>query len=536
MDRTEIAVIGGGPAGLSAAVAATSLGARVTVVDDGARLGGQLVKQTHRFFGSRGHHSGTRGIDIAPLLIQQARDGDTAIWSDATVVGFYDDNVLGVYQGEAFRELQARCVVVATGAAENMLAFPGNDLPGVYGAGAVQTLMNVHGVRPGRRVLMVGAGNIGVIVSYQLLQAGVDVAAIVEALPYVGGYQVHDAKVRRAGVPILTRHTVLEALGDEQVTGAIIAQLDDQWRVVEGTQRELDVDTICLAVGLTPLSELLWQAGCQMRYVPALGGHVAVHDDRMETTLPGVYVAGDASGIEEASTAMLEGRLAGLAAAMRLHGETDESRRRLRETQQELATFRGGPYGAKVREGKEDLGLSRECALFPPSAMPLEARTGTTLEDVLASIPPERLARGPVAVIECLERIPCNPCVEACPQGAISMPGSINELPQLDTEACTGCGLCISGCPGLAIFLVDATHAPGEALVSLPYEFLPLPEKGDEVAALDREGQERGLARVVRVRKTRKMDRTAVVSLAVPVELVMEVRGFKARDKSISSS
>jgi len=420
-----------------------------------------------------------------------------------------------------------------------MLSFPGNDLPGVYGAGAVQTLMNVHGVRPGRRVLMVGAGNIGVIVSYQLLQAGVEVAAIVEALPFVGGYQVHAAKVMRAGVPILTRHTVVEALGEEEVTGAVIAQLDEHWCIIDGTQRTLDVDTICLAVGLTPLSELLWQAGCRMRYVPALGGHVAVHDERMETSLPGVYVAGDASGIEEASTAMLEGRLAGLAAAMRIHGETDEGLRRLRETQEELASFRGGPYGAKVREGKEELGLPRECALFPASAMPLEARAGTTLEAVLAGIPPARLARGPVAVVECLERIPCNPCVEACPQGAITMPGDINELPVLDPDTCTGCGLCVSGCPGLAIFIVDTTFAPGEALVSLPYEFLPLPEKGDPstgsgqavVTALDRDGQPVGEARVVRARKTKKMDRTAVVSLAVPAELAMTVRGFKVGDR-----
>ncbi|MBU1747700.1 MAG: FAD-dependent oxidoreductase, partial [Chloroflexi bacterium] len=499
--------------------------------------GGQLVKQTHRFFGSRSHHSGTRGIDIAPLLIQQAVDGGVDVWSNATAIGLYDDLVLGVYQENTLRELEAQCVIVATGAAENMLSFPGNDLPGVYGAGAVQTLMNVHGVRPGQRVLMVGAGNIGVIVSYQLLQAGVAVAAIVEALPFVGGYQVHAAKVRRAGVPILTRHTVVEALGDEEVTGAVIAQLDDRWCVIDGTQRTLDIDTICLAVGLTPLSELLWQAGCQMRYVPALGGHVAVHDERMETTRPGIYVAGDASGIEEASTAMLEGRLAGLAAALRLRGESDEGLARLRETQQELALFRGGPYGAKVREGKEELGLSRECALFPPSAMPLEARAGTTLEAVLEAIPPERLARGPVAVVECLERIPCNPCVEACPQGAISMPGDhgpadispvdINALPVLDADVCTGCGLCVSGCPGLAIFIVDTTYSPDEALVSLPYEFLPLPAKGAVVTALDRDGQPVGEARVVRVRKTKKMDRTAVVSLAVPVEQAMVVRGFK---------
>ena len=129
---------------------------------------------------------------------------------------------------ERYFKAKPKKVVVATGALEKLIPFLGNDLPGVYGAGAVQTLMNVYGVKPAKRVLMVGAGNIGLIVSYQLLQAGVDVVAIVEFAPKVGGYWVHAAKVRRLGVPIYLRHTVKRAIGESAVEGAVIQAVDER--------------------------------------------------------------------------------------------------------------------------------------------------------------------------------------------------------------------------------------------------------------------------------------------------------------------
>jgi sarcosine oxidase subunit alpha len=248
---------------------------------------------------------------------------------------------------------------MATGASENSIAFPGNDLPGVIGGGAIQTMMNVYGIRPGRRVLMVGAGNIGLIVSYQLIQSGIAVAAVVEALPQIGGYHVHAAKLARLGVPILTRHTIVKALGRETVSGAVIARLSRQGRLLLRTRRNLDVDTICLAVGLTPLSELLIQAGCRMAYVPELGGNVAWHDEDMHTSIPGVFVAGDLAGVEEASTAMLEGRLAGLAAAEFLMGQSDEIRRQKRAIRLELACVRQGPFAVKTCAGKDRLSACR---------------------------------------------------------------------------------------------------------------------------------------------------------------------------------
>jgi len=357
--KTDVAIVGGGPAGLCAAITAARLGAGVVLIDDNDRLGGQLVKQTHKFFGSRRHYCGTRGMDIATILEQELRTLPAEILPGTSVVGLYCGKVLALASCERFAKLGFRCLIVATGAAENNLRFENNDLPGVYGAGAVQTLMNVYGVRPGSRVLMVGSGNIGLIVSYQLLQAGIDVAAVVEALPRIGGYHVHAAKLARLGVPILTSHTVTRALGNEEVEGAVICRVDKNFKPFTRTARRLRVDTICLAVGLTPLSELLWQTGCNMVYVPELGGHVAWHNASMQTSLCHVYLAGDVSGIEEASTAMLEGRVAGAHAAAQVLGPGPEAEQVIAESQAELCAIRHGPFGDKAACGKAGLA---ECA------------------------------------------------------------------------------------------------------------------------------------------------------------------------------
>jgi len=348
----EIAVVGGGPAGLSAAGSALQAGAEVLLIDDGQHLGGQLVKQTHKFFGSKEQYASTRGIEIGRIL-EKGLEGysNLEVWLNSSVVGYYPDGVLTVLKGEKLLKVKSTKLLVATGAAEKMLAFANNDLPGVYGAGAVQTLMNLYGVLPGRRALMIGAGNIGLIVSYQLLQAGVEVAAVVDALPRVGGYWVHAAKLRRTGVPILTSHTILRAEGKEWVEGAMICPVDGQFRPIEGKEQRIEVDLICLAVGLSPLSELLWQAGCEMKYIPPLGGYVALRDRDMETMVQGVYVAGDSAGVEEASTAMVEGRIAGLAAAVSLGHRIKDAVGLKEELWEELEMLRRGPVGEKVREG-----------------------------------------------------------------------------------------------------------------------------------------------------------------------------------------
>jgi len=150
-----------------------------------------------------------------------------------------------------------------------------------------------------------------------------------------------------------------------------------------------------------------------------------------------------------------------------------------------------------------------------------------SLESVLPS--GERLERGPVVVVECVERIPCNPCVAACAKGAISMEGGLNEPPSVDHEACDGCGICISACPGLAIFVVDVSREGDVATVMLPYEFRPLPEPGEGVAALDRCGEEVAEGTVLRVLDSKALDRTPIIALEVPKSLAMDVRHLRRR-------
>jgi Fe-S-cluster-containing hydrogenase component 2 len=150
--------------------------------------------------------------------------------------------------------------------------------------------------------------------------------------------------------------------------------------------------------------------------------------------------------------------------------------------------------------------------------------------EILPGVPSEeRLAHGPVVVIECAQEIPCNPCELACRHGAIHIGESITSLPQLDEELCTGCGLCIAACPGQAIFVVDMTYSENEATVQLPYEMSPLPERGERVDALNRAGKPICEGSVVRVVNPKSYDRTAVVTVGVPKPCAMEVRNIALR-------
>ena len=360
--ETDVLVIGGGPAGLNAAIESASHGLKVVMLDRNALLGGQLNKQTHKFFGSEKAKAGTRGFVIAQELEEKLAQYDTIdIEKETTALGYFKDGTVMAESRGRVLSYRAKATIIATGASERTLIFPGNDLPGIYGAGAVQTLMNIDGIMPGQTAVMVGGGNIGLIVSYQLLQAGVNVAAVVEAAPNFGGYQVHANKLRRAGVPILTGHTVKYAFGGDSLEGVVITALDEHFSPVPGTEQTIKADILCMAVGLSPMTEMFFQAGCDMKFIPQLGGYVPRIDEYHRTSVPGLYAAGDAGGVEEATSAQLTGRIAALCAAKDL-GAAGDFERQFAEYQSQLSELRAGPLGQKILSGldrmKDEGGVS----------------------------------------------------------------------------------------------------------------------------------------------------------------------------------
>ena len=272
MKRYDLIIVGAGPSGLSAAIEAASKGLEVVVFDENERPGGQLFKQIHKFFGSKEHRAKERGFVIGQELLDEADKAGVKVVLNAVVIGLYQDKEIVVKIGEEIRHYKANAIIIATGAAENMVTFPGWTLPGVIGAGAAQTMMNIHGIMPGKRVLMLGSGNVGLVVSFQLMQSGCEVAALVDAAPRVGGYGVHASKIARTGVPFYLSHTIVRAEGDDHVTGVVIAEVDEKFNFILGTEKHFDVDTICLAVGLSPMSQLLKTAGCEMDDDPKRGG------------------------------------------------------------------------------------------------------------------------------------------------------------------------------------------------------------------------------------------------------------------------
>ncbi len=356
MISKDLIIIGGGPSGLCAAKTAAEAGIHVMIIERSNQLGGQLIKQTHKFFGSKSQYAKTRGYDIAGILIKDLESKpNLEIMKNATVVGLYPDLVVSVLYDGKYIKYQAKSIIVATGASEKFLAFERNDLPGIYGAGAVQTLMNLYGVLPGKEIIMVGSGNIGLIVSYQLLQAGVNVKAIVEAAPFIGGYKVHASKIRRLGVPILTKTTVQKAIGTDHIEAVELVSLDQAWRPIPGTETEMTVDALCISVGLSPMHQLLSMVNAETKFIPELGGFVPVVNHHHETSVPGIFVCGDAVGIEEASSAMMEGYLTGLYISKHLgfvHPNQKELQN-LYETQ--LSMLRDGPFGTKTRVGLEKM-------------------------------------------------------------------------------------------------------------------------------------------------------------------------------------
>lgn len=345
----DLIIIGGGPAGLAAGKIAKDAGIDTLLIERSAFLGGQLVKQTHKFFGSEKQNAKMRGIDIAKKL--EAEIEGLEILLEATVVGVYPDQVVTVLKDDKYIKYKAKAIIAATGASEKFLAFENNDLPGIYGAGAIQTLMNVYGVVPGSDVVMIGSGNIGLIVTYQLLQAGVNVKAIIEASPSIGGYKVHASKVKRMGIPIYTSKTIKRAIGTDHLEAVEIVSLNESWQEIPNTSEIIECDTLCISVGLSPMHQVISMSGAKTKYVSELGGVVAITNEYNQASVPFIFLAGDALGIEEASSAMMEGYLTGLYVTKYLNQTHPNYDELVDMYNKELDLLRDGKFGEKTLIG-----------------------------------------------------------------------------------------------------------------------------------------------------------------------------------------
>ncbi|HHT73571.1 MAG TPA: FAD-dependent oxidoreductase [Firmicutes bacterium] len=468
----DVLVVGAGPSGIRASVELGQLGFSVIVVDDKAEPGGKLVLQTHKFFGSvEDCFAGTRGHVIGQILGEEMRQTPgVKVIPNSTVAALYSDGKAAVFEeNRRYTHVNFRGLIAATGARERSLVFPGNDLPGVYGAGAFQTLVNRDLVKAAGRVLVVGCGNVGLIAAYHALQAGITVVGLVDIAPEVTGYKVHGDKIRRMGVPIYLRHTVLCVEGDDMVERATIAPVDSDGRPLLEEAKTFAVDTVLIAVGLASVDEYF--------------------ADAQEFGFP-VVKTGDADEIAEASSAMLGGRIAGRKMA-RLLGKDTPVPEEWREKMEILKSRPG-----RVMEREKPI-LSRET--FRP-------------------------------VFHCMQEIPCDPCTTVCQFDSIKLKGetgTIMDLPEFDGK-CIACGLCAAICPGLAITLARLSPNPGMAEVVLPHEFSTAYEAGSQIPICDLDGNVLGQGTVLKQRYFRKYG-THLITVEVPEEWAHLAAGIRVQ-------
>ncbi len=470
----EVLVIGAGPAGLSATKILGENNVKVILIDDKAELGGKLVLQTHKFFGSQEDvYAGKRGINIAEILGNFVEAiPNVQVWLNSVCLAVFSDGLVGILKNnEEYTLIKTKFLLIATGAREKMLVFPGNTLPGVYGAGAFQTLVNRDLIKVADKIFIVGGGNVGLIAGYHAIQAGIEVVGLIEALPKCGGYKVHEDKLRRLGVPIYTNHTILSANGENNVKSITIAQIDKSFNIISGTEITFACDTILIAVGLNPVDEFY---------------HKAIEFGFK------VWIAGDAQEIAEASAAIFTGRIEAFRILEAVGIDFSEDINKLEDF-------------AEIMKAK------------PPQ--PIETEIDFKEEGVYP-------------VFYCNQEIPCNPCTTVCEQEQIkTIDNLITQLPYFKGEQdCIGCGKCVAVCPGLAVVLIDYRKDLDNPLVTFPFELTEEKlEKGDKVIVVNNE-KELGIFEILRSRILKEFPKTQLITVKLPSEFAKEAVAIKLHE------
>jgi NADPH-dependent 2,4-dienoyl-CoA reductase/sulfur reductase-like enzyme len=336
-ERTvDVLVIGAGPAGLAAARAAAGAGAQVLLADERLKAGGQYFKQPGEGF-EIDEAALDKQFSAGRALYAAAKAAGVEFLFGATVWGTFSEGEVGVLTADRCLLIRPRRLILSPGAYERAIAVPGWTLPGVMTTGAAQTLIRAYQTSPGQRVLIAGNGPLNLQVAHELARAGITVVAVAETARAPGPRAlaslarmaaaspalvatgiVHVGALWRHGVPVKYRHALVAAHGDEHVTSATLARIDADGAIVPGSEQSYQVDAVCMGYGFLPQAELARALGCEHRWDSARGALFALRDGDGRTSVPGVYIAGDAGAMGGAQAALAQGALAGLAVAREL--------------------------------------------------------------------------------------------------------------------------------------------------------------------------------------------------------------------------
>ena len=313
----DLAIIGGGPAGLAAAIAAKKEGAKdVVVIERKGELGGLLDQCIHDGFGLEIFKTTLTGPEYAQKYIDEAEKMGVVALLDTMVLNITPEKELLISNYEGLQTLKAKAVILAMGCRERTreaIGIPGTRPSGVYTAGAAQAYINLYNHMLGKRVVILGSGNVGLIMARRLTLEGAKVLAVLEILPYSSGLTRNIVQcLEDFGIPLYLSHTIADIDGPDRVRSVTVTKVDDKFRPIKGSEWKIECDTVLLSVGLIPENELSKKAGVQLD--PNTGG--AMVDSDLETSAPGIYACGNALHVHDiVDFATIESEKAGRSAA-----------------------------------------------------------------------------------------------------------------------------------------------------------------------------------------------------------------------------
>lgn len=358
--RYDLVIVGGGPAGLTAALTASQYGVSVAIIDENPTLGGKLLGQLHE----DPNDGWWIGQQTAQELTEKVQKAGVDILLGCEVWGVFPSWQVMLSNGE---KISASYLLLATGAAEHTNPLPGWTKPGVIGIGAAQTLNNYYRVKVGHKVAIVGVDPLAMTVAHELKMAGIDVVGIYLPSNYyfsheksnpenvmrqlmgmahlapgrflrLGKYFKTNAFIQRIatkfypkkgikvwGIPLYLKKAVNNIMGDGSVTGIQTIELTASGELIPKSEQTIEVDAVCISGRLYPLTELASALGCEFAHIEELGGHIPIHSSELETSIENVFVAGNITGIESAKVSMAQGELVGQVISNRLKLTNDDS-------------------------------------------------------------------------------------------------------------------------------------------------------------------------------------------------------------------